>query len=213
MRVPALLVVVLTLAGCTSQAAPAEAPPPPFSGEMSAAAVGQPAPDFVLPDPDGALTRLSDHRGKVVVLEWFNPDCPFVVYAHNKGPLQTLPKKWSEQGVVWLPVNSNAAGKQGHGADRNRKAKGEYGLPQPVLLDESGAVGKAYGAKTTPQIYVINPEGVLVYNGGLDNAPLGEAPGGTVQPFADQAIAKVVAGETPAAGRTKPYGCSVKYGG
>ncbi len=200
--------------GCASQAAPSKTPAPaPFSGPVTPASVGAPAPDFVLPDPDGTLVRLSDHAGKVVVLEWFNPECPFVVNAHEQGPLVDMPRDWDAKGVVWLPVNSNAPGAQGSDPDRNRKAQGEYGLPRPVLLDPTGAVGKAYGAKTTPQIYIVEPGGTLVYSGGLDNAPLGEPQGGTLQPFADDAIRTVVGGGTPAAGRTKPYGCSVKYGG
>ncbi len=207
----ATLLLAFALA-CSSQAAPTTAPPPPpFDATPTTAEIGAPAPDFVLPDPDGALTRLSDHRGKVVVLEWFNPDCPFIVSAHEDGPLKAMPQRWHDAGVVWLTVNSNAEGTQGNGASRNRKAKDQYTLPRPVLLDESGQVGRAYGAKTTPHIYIVDPEGSLVYVGGLDNAPMGRAKDGAVKAWADEAIQAVVSGGQPASPRTKPYGCSVKY--
>ncbi|MDP6935563.1 MAG: redoxin domain-containing protein, partial [Myxococcota bacterium] len=137
-----LLSMVLVLAsGCASAAdhPVPEAPAPIQSGAV--ATVGAPAPDFVLPGTDGKLGRLSDHAGRVVVLEWFNPDCPFVEYAHEKGPLKSLPTTWSEKGVVWLPINSNAPGKQGAGMARNARSVTDWTLPEPVLWDSSGAVG------------------------------------------------------------------------
>jgi len=179
------------------------------AGESSAKA----APDFTLPATDGSQVTLSEHRGKVVVLEWFNPDCPFVVYAHGDGPLKEQPAAAMADGVVWLAINSGAPGKQGHGLDRNTRAREEYGMGYPVLLDEDGAVGKAYGARSTPEIVVIDPEGAIVYQGALDTAPLGKGAGkdGYVN-YADAALAAQAAGQAVDPARTKSYGCSVKYG-
>ncbi len=189
----------------TTMPSMAEAPEP--------AALGAPAPAFSLTDTDGKTVSLSDFKGKVVAIEWFNPDCPFIVSAHKGGPLETMPKEWNEKGVVWLAINSNAAGKQGHGRERNAKAKGEYDLPRAVLLDEDGAVGKAYGAKTTPHMYIVDPAGNLVYRGGLDNAPRGSAPKSGLVSFVQDALTAVTAGQPVKTADTKAYGCSVKYGG
>lgn len=147
------------------------------AGEPRTARVGEAAPTFSLPDLDGKQVSLADFAGKTVVLEWFNPDCPFVKYAHDGGPLATLAKQQGEAGIVWLAINSGAAGKQGHGAERNREAKQEWKLEHPILLDEDGSVGHSYGATNTPQMFVIDGEGKLVYAGALDNAPLGEVQG------------------------------------
>jgi peroxiredoxin len=176
------------------------------------AAVGQPAPDFTLRDLSGKEVQLSDLRGKTVVLEWFNPGCPFVVYAHGEGPLRDQPARAAKDGVVWLAVNSGAPGKQGHGLEVNQKATSEWGMSYPVLLDEAGSVGRSYGAVTTPHMYVVDPKGTLVYAGALDNAPLGKSDT-TVTKYVDAALADVKAGRTVATASTKPYGCSVKYGG
>lgn len=196
------LSVAVFSAGCTTAPTPAQA---------GVAKVGSAAPDFTLSDTDGNTVKLSSLKGKVVALEWFNPDCPFIVSAHNDGPLKTMPSVWTDKGVVWLTINSNAAGKQGHGQARNARAKDEYGLPSAVLLDEDGSTGKAYGAKTTPQMYLIDKSGTLVYAGGLDNAPRGEAPQSGLQPWFEQALAAVTSGKAPSPATTKPYGCSVKY--
>ena len=177
-----------------------------------AADVGAPAPDFTLSATDGTSFHLADLRGKVVVLEWFNPDCPFVVNAHGGGPLATLPASWTQKGVVWLAVNSSAPGKQGNGKERNEKARADWNLGYPVLLDESGTVGKAYGAKTTPHLFVVDPAGTLAYAGALDNAPLGKVDGGgAVVKYADGAVGAVVGGMPVPTPTTQSYGCSVKY--
>ncbi|PRP89995.1 putative peroxiredoxin bcp [Enhygromyxa salina] len=147
------------------------------AGAEATAVLGQPAPAFTLPDLDGAQVSLADFAGKTVVLEWFNPDCPFVRYAHGEGPLATLGNEQTKAGVVWLAINSGAPGKQGAGVERNKQAKAEWKIEHPILIDEDGAVGHSYGAKTTPHMFVINPAGELVYAGGLDNAPLGRVDG------------------------------------
>lgn len=196
--------------------APVDAAAPvaaPAAAEVSAeAVVGQAAPDFTLTDVSGVSHTLSAYKGKTVVLEWFNPDCPFVKYAHGPGgPLVGLPKTWIDQGVVWLAINSGAAGKQGAGKERNVAAVGEYGMASPVLLDEDGAVGRRYAAKTTPHMFIIDAQGVLVYDGALDNAPLGTVEAEPRQDHVVAALTALAAGQPVAQGRTKPYGCSVKY--
>ncbi len=177
----------------------------------AAPTVGQSAPDFTLTDLAGKEVRLSSFAGKTVVLEWFNPGCPFVVYAHGEGPLKTQPATATAGGVVWLAVNSGAPGKQGAGLDANKTAVADWGMSYPVLLDENGAVGRLYGATTTPNMFVVDPKGTLVYSGALDNAPLGKATGGLLN-YVNAAISDVSAGRAVATPTTKPYGCGVKYG-
>lgn len=195
---------------------------PPLLATTSAAnsaAIGKAAPEFTLTDTEGKVFRLQDFRGKTVVLEWFNPDCPFVKFARGKGPLVDLTKYGPE--LVWLSINSNAQGKQGHGRERNTEAKKEYAMSNPVLLDETGAVGRAYGALKTPHMFVIDPEGVLVYRGGLDNAPMGsiddERPRpegskpGELAPYIENALSDLSGKRAIGMPDTPAYGCSVKY--
>ncbi|MEE2829576.1 MAG: redoxin domain-containing protein [Myxococcota bacterium] len=173
------------------------------------AALGAPAPGFTLPDTEGQKVSLSSLQGKTVVLEWFNADCPFVKYAHGKaGPLRSQPDRVMSDKVVWLAVNSSAPGKQGSGLERNRKAREEYQMSYPVLLDPDGTVGRLYGAKTTPHMFVIDPAGVLVYSGGLDGAPMGN---GNRTNHVDACLTDLAAGGEVRKPSTKPYGCSVKY--
>ncbi len=179
------------------------------------AAVGKPAPDFALKDLDGKEVRLSSFKGKTVVLEWFNPSCPFVDRSHTKGSLKDTAKRHTKNGVVWLAVNSGAPGKQGHGADANREGAKKYGIDHPILLDETGDVGKKYGATNTPHMFVIDDKGTLVYRGAIDNSPDGEGEspaGGKLVSYVDEALAAVAAGKAPATSETKAYGCGVKYG-
>ncbi len=179
-----------------------------------AAEVGQPAPDFTLTDLDGKPHRLSDHKGKVVVLEWFNPGCPYVVAAHTKGSLVDTAARQSKDGVVWLAVNSGAPGKQGHGVETNRNAARSWSMAYPVLLDESGTVGKAYGATNTPHMFVVGKDGKLAYKGAIDNSPDGERgspQGGVLVEYVTAAIADLAAGRPVRTAQTKAYGCGVKY--
>jgi peroxiredoxin len=191
--------------------ATAEATPAPVEPAEPAPATLGPAPDFSLPDLTGKEVSLSEHKGKTVVLEWFNPGCPFVKYAHADGPLKDQASRLMSDDVVWIAINSGAPGKQGAGVDTNNKAAKEWGMKHAVLIDESGDVGKAYGAKTTPHMYVVSPEGELVYRGALDNAPLGNADGEVVN-YVDAALEALANGQTPAVQEQKSYGCSVKYG-
>jgi peroxiredoxin len=179
-----------------------------------AAEVGQAAPDFTLTDLDGKPHRLSDLKGKVVVLEWFNPGCPYVVNAHTKGSLVDLAARRTKEGVVWLAVNSGAPGKQGHGVETNRAAANAWSMAYPVLLDESGAVGRAYGATNTPHMFVVGKDGKLAYKGAIDNSPDGErgAPqGGVLVEYVSAALEDLGAGRAVRTPQTKAYGCSVKY--
>ncbi|HEX6241805.1 MAG TPA: redoxin family protein [Polyangiales bacterium] len=194
-------------------AAPAALPSP--------AELAKAAPDFTLSDTDGKSYALSELRGKTVVLEWFNPDCPFIKFAHGKGPLVDMAAKVQSANLVWLSINSSAPGKQGHGRERNAEARMEYKMSNPVLLDESGAVGRAYGAQKTPHVFVIDARGVLVYRGGVDNAPMGvpdaERPRpegskeGDLVPYLTNALADLAANRQIALADTPAYGCSVKY--
>lgn len=171
------------------------------------------APDFTLKDTEGKSYTLSDYtkQGKVVVLEWFNPDCPFVKKHHvNSKSMVTTYQAAAKQEVVWLAINSGSPGKQGAGLERNVKARTEYGIQYPVLLDEAGTVGRAYGAKTTPHMFVIAKDGSVAYAGAIDNDP---SPGklGTTN-YVTAALDAIAAGKPVAETRTKSYGCSVKYG-
>jgi peroxiredoxin len=175
------------------------------------ATVGQKAPDFELKDLDGKTVKLSSFSGKTVVIEWFNPGCPYVVAAYESGPLKDMAKKAGEQGVVWLAINSGAPGKEGHGLKANKDAAAKWAISHPILVDEGGKVGKAYGAKTTPHIYVVDPKGTLAYAGSLDNAPRGEVPPAGYRGYVAEAIEATRTGQPVKAAQTQPWGCSVKY--
>ena len=171
------------------------------------------APDFTLKDTEGKSHTLSEYTkaGKVVVLEWFNPECPFVKKHHvNNKTMANAYQAAAKNGVVWLAINSGAPGKQGAGLERNVKAKTEYGISYPLLLDEAGTVGRAYGAKTTPHMYVIAKDGSVAYAGAIDNNPAADKLGDTN--YVNAALTALAAAKPVAETRTKSYGCSVKYG-
>lgn len=195
-----------TVQAATPAEAPTKAPNEP-------AKVGEKAPDFELADLEGNTHRLSAHAGKIVVLEWFNPGCPFVEYAHAKGPLRDMAKQEAERDVVWLAVNSGAPGKQGTGKETNAEAASTFAMGHPILLDESGDVGRLYGAEKTPHMFLIDAEGVLRYRGALDNAPIGEVDGGgEVRNHVAAALEELRAGSPISVPETPSYGCTVKYG-
>lgn len=228
MRIPSMLALVLTI-GCNqpdaTPAAPTTAQPDPAATEGASpdtkpaamkpitgkAEIGKPAPDFELTGLDGAKVKLSDHKGKIVVLEWFNPDCPFVRQAHGIGSLKGMAAKHAD--VVWVAVNSNAAGKQGNGDDTNRAGKEKFGITYPIVYDPDGSVGKAYGATNTPQMYVIDKEGVLAYAGALDNTRSGDPEDADPEliNYVADALEDVTAGRPVRTSQTKAWGCSVKY--
>jgi peroxiredoxin len=178
--------------------------------KQSQARIGEQAPDFELKDLDGNTFKLSEHRGKIVVLEWFNPDCPYVIKHHEKHKtMEDLYTRHKEHGLVWVAINSGAPGKQGAGEERNRKARADFEMVFPLLLDEEGKVGRAYGALVSPHMYIIDRDGRLVYNGAIDNdrhpTRLGDVN------YVDQAILEVLDGRTVTHAETRPYGCTVKY--
>ena len=137
------------------------------------AAAGEPAPEFTRADTTGQSRSLKDLRGKYVVLEWFNPECPFVRKHYGSGNMQQTQKDATARGVVWLSVDSSAPGKQGSVTPEQANAfvQAQQAAPTAVLLDADGTLGKEYGAKTTPHLFVINPEGVVIYNGAIDDQP------------------------------------------
>jgi peroxiredoxin len=189
-------------------AAPSNQP----NNDLAAAELGKAAPDFALVGLDGSQVRLSEHKGKIVVLEWFNPECPFVKQSHTEGELKGMAARYKEQGVVWLAVNSNADGKQGAGADENREGKEKFAMDYPVLFDKDGKVGRAYGAERTPHMYVIDDKGVLVYRGAIDNTKGGDADDvEKVVNYVADAIADVKAGKPVRQTQTEAWGCTVKY--
>jgi hypothetical protein len=155
---------------------------------------------------------LSQFKGKTVVLEWFNPKCPFVKRNHELGPLKDMAVREQKQGIVWLSINSSAKGKQGNGAEATKFGMAKYGMQNPVLLDEDGAVGHAYGADHTPHMYVVDAKGTLVYRGAIDNAPDGDTDlGAPYVNYVEAALGDVAAARAVSKAETKAYGCSVKY--
>lgn len=177
-------------------------------------APGQPAPDFRLKDLDGRDFALADLRGKYVVLEWNNPHCPFVKKHYGSGNLPGLQKRYTAQGVAWLLVNSTAAAHPEHMDARELAAwLGQQGArPTALLLDEAGRVGRAYGAKTTPQMVVIDPHGALIYHGAIDDRR-GTDPAelAGARNYVAQALDEARSGKPVSTPSTPPYGCSVKY--
>ncbi|MFG0284072.1 MAG: thioredoxin family protein [Phycisphaerales bacterium JB039] len=176
---------------------------------------GERAPDFTLTDTTGKEYKLSEllknQSTTAVVLEWFNADCPYVVRHYREKTMTELAAKYKEKGVIWLAVNTGAEGKQGAGQARNQKARDEWKIEYPILLDPTGDTGRAYGAKTTPHMFVITPDGVVAYAGGIDNDSRGRMNDEEKINYVDRALESVLSGssvETPSA---KPYGCSVKY--
>jgi peroxiredoxin len=179
----------------------------------AAAVVGQPAPAFTLSDTAGKPVRLADFKGKTVVLEWNNPGCPFV-RKHYQGNMQALQKEAAAQGVVWLAINSTetASGDYLSPAQLARWMADKQAAPAATLMDEDGAVGKAYGARVTPHMYIVDARGTLVYAGGIDSiasSRVDDIPKAT--PYIRQALAEIRAGKPLSASTTQAYGCSVKY--
>jgi peroxiredoxin len=178
------------------------------------AVVGQPAPAFSATDASGQTRTLDEFKGRVVVLEWWNPECPFVGKHYGSGNMQKLQKEWTAKGVAWLTVNSSAAGQSGHvDAARATALYGEGRMASTaVLLDADGKVGRAYGAKTTPHMFVVDPKGTLVYAGGIDDTPsTDQADIATAKNLVAAALADVAAGRPVAVPASQPYGCGVKY--
>jgi peroxiredoxin len=185
-----------------------------FSAAASAAIpTGSEAPDFTLTDHTGTTHSLSDFRGQFVVLEWFNHECPFVVKHYREGHMQALQAKYAEKGVVWLLINSGAVGEQGYTTPEQAAAViSNWNMNVPILFDTPGTVGRLFGARTTPHMYIINPEGVLVYQGAIDSIRSARtADVERAENFVVSAFNALMAGESVENHTTQPYGCSVKY--
>jgi len=200
---PALLVMA------TAFGWPAEAPPVPADPE-----IGKVAPNFTLPASDGETYTLSDLQGKYVVLEWLNFGCPYVKRHYNSGNMPGLQEKYTTQGVVWLSIVSSAPGKQGYyPADEMNAQREKFGgMQTAILLDPAGEVGMTYDARTTPQMFVIDPEGTLLYKGGIDGKPRASLDETTTVPnYVSAALDAAMNGEEIAVPISQPYGCDVKY--
>lgn len=171
---------------------------------------GRRAPNFECDSFDGRNISLAKYKGRVVVLEWLSTDCPFSRYHYEtKSTMVDLAKKYRDKEVVWLAVNST----NGTTPEANREFAQKHKLPYPILDDRAGRVGRAYGARTTPHVFVIDKDGFIAYNGAVDNAPMGKPGEGTATVnYVDEALAALTSGKEVSTPATPPYGCSVKYG-
>ncbi len=179
-----------------------------------AAEVGQAAPEFTLTDSNGKTHSLSDFKGKHVVLEWINFGCPFVKKHYNGGHMQNLQREFTGKDVVWLAICSSAAGKQGHmtPAKINETIKERNAAMTAYLIDEDGKVGRAYGAKTTPHMFIVNPKGKLIYAGAIDSIrSFNTGDVEKAQNYVKTALDEALAGKRVTTSQTEAYGCSVKY--
>jgi AhpC/TSA family len=178
------------------------------------AVVGQPAPAFSVTDASGKAVSLADFKGKTVVLEWVNPGCPYVRKHYDSANMQGTQKGATDKGVVWLAVNSTAPG---HGdykkpADMAAWMRSQIAAATHTLMDSDGKLGKAYGARTTPHLYIVDAKGTLAYAGGIDDKPSADpADVKTAKNYVNAALGDVIAGKPVAPATTRPYGCSVKY--
>jgi peroxiredoxin len=176
--------------------------------------IGGDAPDFTLTDVNSQSHHLADYKGKFVVLEWFNYDCPFVKKHYSTGNMQSLQKSYTGKGVIWFSINSSAPGKQGnYPPEEMKKMSGDRSVASTaILLDPDGTVGKMYGAKTTPHLFIVNPEGKLVYRGAIDDRPSTdpEEVKGAVN-YVQKALDEAMSGSPVTTPETDSYGCSVKY--
>ncbi len=176
--------------------------------------IGEKAPDFTLTDTAGAKHSISDYKGKFVVLEWNNPDCPFVKKHYSSGNMQNLQKTYTAKGVVWLTINSAAPGKQGsYPVDKLNEINSSRGAnPSAYLIDSNGKVGRAYGAKTTPHMFVVNPKGDVIYAGAIDDHPSTNAADiAGSKNYVQAALDEAMAGKEVSTKTSQSYGCSVKY--
>ncbi|MBW1855218.1 MAG: redoxin domain-containing protein [Deltaproteobacteria bacterium] len=206
---PVLALSLMVLAGCKSKE-PAQEPSKESSKEPSKEIepeIARKAPDFKLNSFDGKTISLSDYKGKIVVLEWFNYECPFVLRHYvNKPTMIGLANKYKDKNVVWLAINSTS-----HAApEANIEFAEKHKLPYPILDDRAGTVGRAYGAKTTPHMYVIDARGSIAYQGAIDNDERGRKRQGVIN-YVDKALAELTGAKEVTTTDTMPYGCTVKY--
>src|SRR5271156_2363316 len=185
-----------------------------MASAMSSAKVGDSAPDFTGTASNGKTVHLADYRGKYVVLEWHNNGCPYVGKHYKSGNMQRLQKEWTGRGVAWFTILSSAPGQQGYvtAGEENEYLHKMQAAPTAALLDATGGIGHLYEAKTSPQMVVINPQGVVIYDGAIDDKPttdLEDVPGATN--YVSLALEQSMAGKQVATTTTRPYGCSIKY--
>jgi peroxiredoxin len=175
---------------------------------------GSQAPGFKGTDSNGVIHSLSQYRGKYVVLEWANQGCPYDQKHYLSGNMEALQRQWTGKGVVWLSVLSSASGEQGSvsPAEENQYLKKMKAAPSAALLDSDGTIGRLYQAKTTPHIFVIDPNGKLIYQGAIDDKPTtNQADIKTAHNYLNEALDSAMAGKPVPVATTRPYGCSVKY--
>jgi len=185
-----------------------------FAVSLAAVKVGDQAPDFTGSDSRGQTHKLSDYKGKFVVLEWHNNGCPYTKKHYESGNMQRLQKQWTDKGVVWFTVISSAPGSQGYvTADQeNEYMQKMHAAPTAALLDPKGEIGHLYGAKTTPHMFIINPQGQLIYNGAIDDKATSDPSDiNGSKNYVSEALEEAKAGQPVAVATTRPYGCSVKY--
>ena len=183
-------------------------------GAVAQAVVGQPAPAFSAVDTRGKTVSLDDYKGKHVVLEWVNPGCPFVQKHYNSGNMPATQKAAVAQGVAWLAVSSTAKDASDYRPPSDLAAwmHSKGGVPTATVMDNDGKIGRAYGARTTPHMYVVDPAGKLVYAGAIDNKPTANAADiKTATNYVNQTIGEVLAGKAVSQPTTRAYGCSIKY--
>lgn len=181
---------------------------------VATARIGEPAPDFTATASNGKTFHLADYRGKYVVLEWHNNGCPYVGKHYHSGNMQRLQKQWTARGVAWFTVISSAPGEQGYvtASQENAYLAKMQAAPTAALLDPNGEIGHLYDAKTSPHMIVINPQGVVIYDGAIDDKPttdLDDVP--TAKNYVTLALEQAMAGKSVETPTTRPYGCSVKY--
>jgi peroxiredoxin len=185
------------------------------SASALAVKVGDPAPDFTGIDSNGKTLSLSQYKGKYVVLEWSNRDCPYTRKHYTSGNMQSLQKEWTAKGVVWLTILSSAPGEQGYvtASEENAQLTKVHAAPTAAILDPKGTIGHEYDAKTTPNMFVIDPSGKLIYAGAIDDHPTPDVDDIKISKnYVSEALTQAMAGGTVATSYTRPYGCSVKYG-
>lgn len=175
---------------------------------MKKAAIGEMAPQFSLPDQNGKTVNLADYSGKIVVLEWFNPNCPFVQKFYNAGRMNEFAKQYAGKDVVWLAINTT----RGNTPESNKESATKWSVDRPILSDESGRVARMYGARSTPDMFIINKDGKLVYSGAIDDKA-DEDPKSLdgAKNYVTTALDEILAGKEVSTPETKSYGCGVKY--
>lgn len=176
--------------------------------------VGEPAPGFSAVDSHGKMQKLSDYKGKYVVLEWHNQGCPYTRKHYETRNMQRLQKKWTEKGVIWLTVISSAPGTQGFvtPTQENEYVQKMQASPTAVLMDSTGTLGHLYSAKTTPEMFIIGPKGTLIYQGAIDDRPTSDQKDiAGAKNYVDAALSQAMENKVVAEAATRPYGCSVKY--